>query len=82
MVDAGPEPTYEEKNVSTPLRVRSEGCLILLVAVCILCFFPSFSLSLLHVVASGGLVCDLWHFLPDHTRILFCILDKVSIMVS
>ena len=29
-----------------------------------------------------GLVCDLWHFLPDHTRILFCILDKAPIMVS
>ena len=62
--------------------VRSGGFLIRFVAVCILCFFPSFSLSRLHVVVGRGLVCDLWHFLPDHTRILLSILDKAPIMVS
>ena len=52
------------------------------VAFCILCFFQSFSLSLLHFVVGRGSVYDLWHSLPDHTHILFCILDKAPIMVS
>ena len=39
-------------------------------------FFLSFSLFLLHVVVGRRLVCDLWHFLPDHTRILFVYLIK------
>ena len=56
--------------------VRSGGRLTRFIAVCDLCFFPSFSLSLLHVVVGRGLVCDLWHFLPDHTRILFVYLIK------
>ena len=38
---------------------------------CHLCFFPSFSLFLLHFVVGRELVCDLRHFLPDHTSILF-----------
>ena len=72
-------------NIVAPIvscGVRSGGCLICFVGICILCFFLSFSLSLLHIVVGHVLVCDLWHFFPDHTRILFCILDKALIMVS
>ena len=56
--------------------------MIRFVAFCVLCFFQSFSLSLLHVVVGRGSVYELWHFFPDHTRIFFCILDKAPIMVS
>ena len=45
-------------------------------------FLSVFSLSLLHVVVGRRLVCDLWHFFPDHPRILVCALDKAPIMVS